>query len=159
MPSSRIFAAATTDSASRSTQGIGFRPSLPNSPLPSEYGLYGGKYVCLLLMQQAQREGSGAGQDTIIDDVGKVSLQAQGDRSTGGLLAEGMPFTGDGRRAGGIDGAVDLDWGAGAVPITRRDRLAAVRYGRSGRPVKVVYMREVVMDYCKLEGSARRGGE
>jgi len=38
-----------------STQGIGFRPSLPNLPLRSEYGLYAGKYVCLLLMQQTQR--------------------------------------------------------------------------------------------------------
>jgi hypothetical protein len=49
MPLSRIFAAATTNSASMLTQGIDFRPSSPNSPLRSEYGLYAGKYVCLLL--------------------------------------------------------------------------------------------------------------
>jgi len=41
---------------------------------------------------------------------------------------------------------VDLDRGAGAVPITRRDRLATVQYRRCGSPVEVVvYMQDRVM--------------
>jgi len=70
MPSSRIFAAATTNSASMSTQGIGFRPSSPNLPLRSEYGLYAGKYVYLLLMQQTrslhQEVVSGSGRYSLL---------------------------------------------------------------------------------------------
>jgi hypothetical protein len=52
---------------------------------------------------------------------------------------------------------VDLDRGAGAVPIIRRDRLAAVRYGAWLQALGklVVYVRDLVMGLFTREGLAR----
>lgn len=64
-----------------------------------------------------QTQGDGAGEHPIEGDVGEVCFRAQGDLSTGEVLANGVVFAGNGDRAGGIEGGHFHNEGGPALPL------------------------------------------